>query len=149
MAVTGHFIREDKPELVSVTLSCRPFQGSHNAVPLAEHVEEVMREYGIEDTAVALTTDTTADIKCARTKRLPMEWHPCICQVLQRCAQKVFHEKSVKKTLAKHNSLSGHLHHCPASQEKLFKLQQVRGTRLVLNFPVPASSTHDAVRTSV
>ncbi|CAN0108537.1 unnamed protein product [Sphacelaria rigidula] len=106
MAVTGHWIPEDHPKLVSTTLPCVEFRGSHTAERLAEKVTEVMEAYGITDTAVALTTDTAANIKKAGTKLLAQEWIPSTCHLLQLCALKILNQPSVKATFAKHNKLA-------------------------------------------
>ncbi|CAN0189424.1 unnamed protein product [Ectocarpus sp. 12 AP-2014] len=126
MAVTRHWIREDKPELVSTTLGCVEFPGSHTSERLAEKVIDVMEMYGIQDTAVALTTDTAANIKKAGKKLLRPEWHACSCHVLQLCANKILNEPSVKSTFAKHNRLTGHLHSSASFMDKLKTLQKVR-----------------------
>lgn len=98
---------------------------SHTAQRIADNLELVLAEYHITDTVVALTTDTAANVKCAGTKLLGGEWHPCVCPVLQLCALKTLNEKHVKATFAKHNKLSAHLHHSTSSREKLTKLQKV------------------------
>ncbi|CAN0280258.1 unnamed protein product, partial [Ectocarpus fasciculatus] len=140
MAVTGHWIREDKPELVSTTLGCVEFPGSHTSERLAEKVIDVMETYGIQDTAVALTTDTAANIKKAGKKLLRPEWHACSCHVLQLCANKILNEPSVKATFAKHNRLTGHPQSSASSMDKLKTLQEVRYG------PVKKFPTHCATR---
>lgn len=123
MAVTAHWIPEDKPELVSTTLTCSEFRGSHTAERLADRINEVMSEFGIKDTTVALTTDTAANIKKAGKQLLRPEWHGCTCHLLQLCALKILNEPHVKVTFAKHNRLTGHLHSSSAATEKLHALQ--------------------------
>ncbi|CAM9592819.1 unnamed protein product, partial [Ectocarpus sp. 13 AM-2016] len=143
MAVTGHWIREDNPELVSATLGCVEFWGSHTAKRLAEKVTDVMEQYGIQDTAVALTTDTAANIKKAGRKLLRPELHACSCHVLQLSALKILNEPSVKATFAKHNRLTGHLHPSSSSKEKLITLQRYA---TAAEEPVKVIPTHCATR---
>lgn len=126
MALTGHWIPEDRPELVSTTLACVEFRGSHTAERLAEKVSEVMDTYDIKDAAIALTTDTAANIKKAGKRLLPQEWHPCTCHVLQLCALKILNEPHVKATFAKHNRLTTHLHSSTAASQTMSELQLVR-----------------------
>lgn len=126
MAVTAHWIPEDKPELVSTTLTCSEFRGSHTAQRLADRINEVMSQFGIKDTTVALTTDTAANIKKAGKQFLRPEWHGCTCHLLQLCALKILNEPHVKATFAKHNRLTGHLHSSSAATEKLHALQKVQ-----------------------
>lgn len=125
--MTGHWIRENKPKLVSATLGCVEFRESHTAERLAEKVTDIMEQYNIQDTAVALTTDTAANIKKAGTKLLPQEeWHACTCHLLLLCALKILNEPHVKATFVKHNKLTNHLHSSTTSAEKLASLQKVR-----------------------
>lgn len=128
MCVTAHFIREDCPKLVTATLSCRDFKGSHTSEAIAAHMVEVMDEYGITEVAVALTTDTAANVKKAGTQLLPhQEWHGCVCHKLQLCAGKILGESKVKATMAKHNKLTTHLHMSAGSSERLRDIQKVCG----------------------
>ncbi|CAN0248153.1 unnamed protein product, partial [Hapterophycus canaliculatus] len=126
LALTGHYIREGKPELVSTTLACCEFRGIHTSVRLAEKITEMMDLYDLKKTAVALTTGTAANIKKAGKQLLPKEWHPCVCHLLQLCALKILNEPHVKATFAKHNRLTNHLHSSSTSSEKLVLLRKVR-----------------------
>ena len=125
-AVTAHFIPEDCPKLVSTTLSCTSLTGSHTSERLAEQLTAVMKKFGIEKTAVSVTTDTASNIKKCVNQLLPnQEWIACVCHVLQLCALKILEEPSVKRTLAKHNRVTTHLHHSTSALEKMTKLQEV------------------------
>lgn len=126
MCLTAHFIREDSPNLIKATLSCKLFQGSCTIESIAAHVVEVMDEYGITESAVALTTDTASNVKQDGGQAVScQEWHGCVCYKLQLCALKILNDPRVKKTMAKHNKLTTHLHQSAQSMEKLNNIQQV------------------------
>lgn len=131
MCVTAHFIREDSPKLIKATVSCKPFQGSCTVESIAAHVVGVMDEYGITESAVALTTDTASNVKQDERRVLPFqEWHGCVCYKLQLCALKILNDPRVQKTMAKHNKLTTHLRQSAESTEKLINIQEVCGSVL-------------------
>lgn len=127
MGVTAHYIRLGEPKLVKVTLSCKEFRGSHTGERNAEHLEAVMQNFGIEDTALALTTDTAANAKKAGTKCPPqLYWQGCGCHILHLCALKILNQSDVKRTFVKHSKVARHLHKSTASADRLGAMQDVR-----------------------
>lgn len=126
MCVSAHFIRENAPKLLKATLSCKPFEGSYTVESIAAHVVGVMDEYSITESTVALTTDTASNVRQDGRRLLKsQEWHGCVCYKLQLCALKILNDPRVKKTMAKHNKLTTHLHQSAESMEKLTNIQEV------------------------
>lgn len=127
MAFTAHFIAEGATEVTAITLACQECPGSHTSEHLADMFTECMKKYGIEDTAITLTTDTAANIKKAGTQLLPQEWHGCAAHKIELAIKPILHEPSVKATLTKHNKMATHLHASSKTTAKLKTLQHVRG----------------------
>jgi len=105
-SLTLHWLTEAF-ELVSLSLDCSTFPGSHTGEAVAAKLNEMLKSYGIaEDHVVAAVTDTApAMVKAGRF--MCYDWLGCMAHLLELVTGLAFNGQGVKEALKAARSLVG------------------------------------------
>lgn len=99
MSLTGHFINKDWT-LVSLSLECTPFNGSHTGDRIAEMIRNLLNKHKLKVTRVsAFVSDTCANVKKAG-RQLPFPWIGCANHILELTAGIFLESKEVSPVVA-------------------------------------------------
>jgi hypothetical protein len=80
LCLTLHFITADW-QLVSMSLDCSPFPGSHDGPSVAAKLNELLEAYGISlNNVVAAVTDTAPNM-CRAARFMQYDWHGCMAHM--------------------------------------------------------------------
>ncbi|CAM9486654.1 unnamed protein product, partial [Laminaria digitata] len=117
--------RDGTCRLVSCTLGCEEPPESYTPVAIADKLKLMIKAFGIEETAISLTTDTTASMKAAITHHMPNQfWQDCAAHKIEVAIKPITEEKSIKATTALHNKVATHVKAAQKTREKLCRLQK-------------------------
>lgn len=106
MCLTLHFITADW-QLVSMSLDCSPFPGSHDGPSVAAKLNELLEAYGISlNNVVAAVTDTAPNM-CRAARFMQYDWHGCMAHMLELVTGLCFKGPGVAETMKLARALVG------------------------------------------
>jgi len=123
MAITVHYI-EENCELKSYLLSCAKFPMRHTSDNIKDHLQNIVRQWGLENKIAECTTDNDANI----TSVIHLcQWRhvSCFAHSLNLIVQSSLEE--IKETRVKVKSIDEYFKRSTLATEKLNQIQEQLG----------------------
>ena len=142
---TVHFL-DANWDLQSFVLATRPIDGSHTAANIADHVQSIAVEFGIEEKIVAIVHDEAANMVAASRRLDGMESQVCAAHMLQTCLRHAFaSSKPIQNLLAEARKVATHFHHSALATGNLVARQTAANQnplKLVQDVPTRWNSSY-------
>lgn len=122
--VTGHYITENF-EAKSVLLDCSCFEGSHSSQNLADALNKVIDEWGLQQKVVLVVSDNAANITKAVKDILHLNHFGCFAHTINLIAKDSLELEEVNTILDKVKQIVGHFKRSTTSMAKFMDQQKL------------------------
>lgn len=123
IAVTGHFIDKDF-QLVSILLECSLMRGQHTSENLAENLNRIVTDWGLQDKVLLIVSDNASNIKKAISVCLKWKHFGCFAHTLNLIVRDALSIPSVEELINKVRTIVGHFRRSYVSSQKLADYQR-------------------------
>ncbi|RXM97388.1 Zinc finger BED domain-containing protein 1 [Acipenser ruthenus] len=128
VTVTAHCIT-DSWELQDFVLQTKELRGSHTAENVAECISEILDDFNIRESVIAVTTDNALNYVNAVERYLNLINIPCVAHTINLAVRKGLNTGPIERTLTRLKSSAAHFNRSPTDKCLLEDKQKLLGLK--------------------